>query len=206
MITHLDLADHALDAYDKHTIRLKNDLEVLVERKGHSVVIAIRGSEVNAVDWVANFLIFPWRSRHIGWAPYGFLRRAQRVVHYLMRVENLSNYPYVYLTGHSAGAAIALLAGEILTARGVQVHETVGFAAPCTGKRKLRVPTTLYDHSGDPVCKVPHLWGQPVELEVLPDVSEGPTQHSMLHYYAAVRSISTGVRNGSDSTAMSSDL
>lgn len=187
MLTHVELAEIANSSYDEKTVRLKHDLELLVERQGSMLAVSVRGSELNAKDWLSNFLIFPWRDKSIGWAPFGFLRRAQRVVKYLVQNERLDDYTYVYFTGHSAGAAIALLTAEILWKQGYHVSEVVGFAPPCTGKRKLRCQTTLYDHAGDPVCDVPRLWGQPIELEVLPDASDGPLQHAMSHYLDALR-------------------
>ena len=184
---HVSLAEHARAAYqDQNTITLAHDLEFAV----YANVIAIRGSELDLSDWGRNLMAFPWKCGPVGMAPFGFARGAKRIVKFLQR-RNVGigldlDFP-IFVTGHSAGGAMAILVAEYLATMDWPVAECVAFAAPKTGERQLAVPTTIYDHAGDLVCDVPPLWGHPVSPVRLPDVSDGPLQHAMDHYVAAVK-------------------
>ena len=191
MPDHLTLAKAAREAYEDHpdcAYRLAVDLEFQVV----AGILAIRGSELDPRDWLRNFAAFPWRCGPVGWAPYGFVAGAKRIARYVhqrwsygTKTTGRIGAPR-YVTGHSAGGAMAILVSELLAASGFTIHECVVFAAPCTGKRPLKVPTTIYDHGGDPVCKVPPFWQQPVETVELPDMTSGPLQHSMENYVQAL--------------------
>lgn len=185
MLTHKYLAECARGAYSPHnSIRLALDLEFTP----YANVIAIRGSELDPRDWVRNFMAFPWRCGPAGLAPFGFARATKRLYSYLQRkgFKYVDTDQPIYVTGHSAGGAMAILLADLLARDGWPVVECVAFAAPRTGRRLLRVPTTIYDHAGDPVCDVPPFWKHPVAPVVLPDMTDGPLQHSMDHYVAAM--------------------
>lgn len=186
----VQLAHYAKAAYERHTVRLEHDLEVLLESSGTTGIIAIRGSEKHWKDWAANFMAFPVNCRDIGLVPYGFARRAIRIFDYLTVGEGgefMKAHTSFQITGHSQGAAISIPLSEMLKSFGFNVTNCVGFAAPKTGKRHLQVPTKIYDHAGDIVCKVPFFWRHPVRPIRLPDMSDGPLQHSMDYYLAAFR-------------------
>lgn len=186
----LRLGNYAKEAYRRHTVRLKHNTEVLLESDGTTGIIALRGSEKHWKDWAANFMAIPVACRSIGIAPWGFARRALRTFDYLTKgdgTEFMRNHDYFQVTGHSQGGAVGILLGELLYAYGFNVTRCVALGAPKTGKRDLEVPTAIYDHAGDIVCKVPFLWGHPIKPKVLPDVSQGPRQHPADYYLTALR-------------------
>lgn len=179
------LARYAKLAYEQHTVRLEHDMEVLLDTQGTTGIIAIRGSEGHWKDWAANFMAFPAKCGRIGRAPHGFARRALRLLKYLLKEnpEFLANHKSFEVTGHSQGGAVAILVAELMKDLDYNVTQCAAFGAPKTGKRVLRVPTKIYDHAGDVVCKVPWFWRHPVKPIVLPDMTDGVKQHSM-NYYA----------------------
>lgn len=187
-MNHLDLANYAKRAYNCCNMRPGLDIECQVDIIAGGGVVAIRGSELDFIDWGRNIAsAFPWRSRAIGLAPFGFLRGAQRIVAAVLKGRVLARASSVYVTGHSAGAAMAILVSELLWKRDFPVRECVAFAAARTGGRQLQVKTTIYDHGGDPVLLFPPFWKHPVEPVVLPDMSPGIRQHPMDWYVEALQ-------------------
>jgi len=187
MPNHAELARYAVRAYDYCNICWKLGVEVNVEVTDGVGIVAIPGTEFSASDLGRNVVsAFPWRSKLIGKAPYGFLRGAQRIVAAIIEQDLLKDAHSIYVTGHSLGAAEAILASELLWRWDFPVRECVALAAPRTGKRELKVQTTIYDHAGDPVLDVPWFWAHPVTPVVLPDVSEGILQHSSAYYMQAL--------------------
>ena len=188
MLTHAELAAAARRSYDQCNLTTAWDMEANVEYIHGCVCIAIRGSELDPRDWLRNLAAFPWHFSGLGnVAPYGFGKGAERLVaKFIHELGVTAGGLPIYLTGHSMGAATAILMAEVLHWYRFNVKECVAFAAPRTGTRPLSVPTTIYDHHGDPVCKVPFFWSHPVNPLVLPDMSDGILQHSMDYYLRAM--------------------
>jgi len=204
-ITHKELARAAARSYDAYTFST-NECEVLVELKKDQQVIAIRGTEggqlisgLGFMDVIRDMRFIPWYHPVLGWAHSGFLKGAVRIT------EDLKSHIYkdkpVVLTGHSLGAALALIVGMLLKHDGYEVVEYVGFACPRTfvyNKQRhnedtsVRFPITIYRYEDDIVPMVPFAfpfyYHHPVELSQLGNGDGTPSisDHSMTNYENAV--------------------
>jgi len=190
ILRHVDLAQAAKGAYDnRNTVRLARDLEFSC----YANIIAVRGSEVDPWDWMRNFLVVPGKCDYgVGLAPLGYALAANRLVEYLK--IHAAGYGLdldrpIYLTGHSAGGAIAILAAEQFASLEWPVIECVTFGTARSGARELQVKNTIYRHGGDRICNVPWIWKHPVPITDLPDVSPGIRQHAMDWYVEAIECI-----------------
>ena len=194
-ISDLGLAQYALKAYTSDNLKtLSHGLEYGIFQDAYSnKILAVQGSDKDPRDWIRNFMAFPRRDKELGFAPWGFHKASKRLaddVEKELQFDKKVNR--IYVTGHSAGASIALLAAIRLVKRGYGIRRVAAFAPAKTGKRSLNVIVSLYTHGNDIVCKVPFGWSHPKELEELPDVSESVFQHSMLYYIKALDKIVNG--------------
>lgn len=181
----IGLAGHVYD--NPNRVRLGHGLEVAhygANESGVGNVAAIQGSDIDPRDWARNFMAWGAYDRELGYAPWGFHRASKRAADYFCQIYDPA-VPF-RITGHSAGAAIGILTAQRMQSRGWRVLEMVGFAPPRTGRRELNTDTTLYDHGGDLVCKVPWWWKHPVDLVRLPDQTPLPRQHGWELYALAL--------------------
>lgn len=164
MISDLELAQACNDTYDIGVTwwRLNYVDEVWVGIRllaGGSVVV-LRGSEV-ATDWVRDMRGLPTRHPVLGLCHRGFLAGMDDAGAWV--AATLPKGPYA-VTGHSLGAARALIVAGLLTAAGRPPDRLVTFGTPRPGFRQLAgiltgggFPIVCYKNRNDPVTGVPWL-------------------------------------------------
>lgn len=204
-ITHRELARSANRSYDTYTFST-NECEVLVERKNEQQVVAVRGTEaaklisgLGFLDIIRDLRFIPWYHPVLGWAHSGFLKGAVRIFEDL-KTHVVKDVPIV-MTGHSLGAALALILSVLLKHEGYTVVECVGFACPRTfvyNKQlhnkdpSVRFPITIYRFENDIVPIIPFAfpfnYHHPVEMSQLGDGNGIPSilDHSMNKYENAM--------------------
>lgn len=202
--THHELALIADKSYTTCTFST-NECEVLLEIHKQKQVVAIRGTEggklisgLGFMDIIRDMRFFPWYHPVLGWAHSGFLHGAVNIFTELKTHTN-KEVPIV-LTGHSLGAALALIVGILLKHDGYIVDEYVGFACPRTfvynkqrhnADKSVRFPITIYRYENDLVPMIPFAfpfnYHHPVLLSQLGDGSGLPSllDHSMKNYIDA---------------------
>lgn len=120
--------------------------------------VAIEGSDT-LVNWRDNLDI-----RMLNGAHRGFVRYAERCVEQYDLVRVLEKNRRVVLTGHSQGAAAALLIAHMLRAHTHNVLEVVLFGCPHVGSshflsellsEKEGPPVFMYRNGDDLVCALP---------------------------------------------------
>ncbi len=128
------IAQIVAESYHYHAFNI-NECEGLVRYLDDVQIIALRGTEVGAlfsgagwVDVIRDMRILPWYDRDAGWVHSGFLKGARGIAEFLMDVLELEKP--VIVTGHSLGAALALIVAVKLQAKGVEIQKCVGFGGP----------------------------------------------------------------------------
>lgn len=204
--THYDLAISANKSYDTYTFSI-HECEVLVELKNQEQIVAIRGTEGGALisglgfmDIIRDMRFIPWYHPILGWAHSGFMKGALKIYEDL--TEHIIKDVPIRITGHSLGAAMALVVGILLKHDGYKLVEYVGFACPRTfvyNKQKhnpdlsVRFPITIYRYQDDIVPIVPFAfpfnYHHPVKMTQIGDGNGLPSliDHSMNNYIDAMR-------------------
>jgi len=129
-------------------------------------VAAIRGSE-SMGDWARNLRVAPTRSRILkAWVHNGFLTSALAVKDAMLK-EIKKNGPFHIITGHSKGAAEAVLLSALLKKWGYAPIEMIAFAEPRTFCRwssstecLTEISTSKYVIDGDWVPEIPKIFYQ----------------------------------------------
>ena len=137
-------------------------------------VLAFRGS-ATADDWASNLdarlVAWPWSAagarvhrgfRSAFWRAYDWLRQLTEEDRRLLRHERRQ----FYVTGHSRGGALAVLAAWILAVEGMRVSAVTTFGCPRVGNgafsrqydRMLRSVTLRYVNNNDAVPRMPCPW------------------------------------------------
>lgn len=186
MISDLELAQACVDSYDPaaHWDQswIREDIHVGLRHADVCDVIAFRGS-VDEADWLADFNGWPRLHPLLGYCHSGFLTGMDTVADELALAR--TERP-VAITGHSLGAARALILAGIWTALENPPAIVVTFGTPRPGMAKLSnilntggIALKHYKNGPDPVADVPvtlpPLWlyqkPQPdTPLNVAPDV------------------------------------
>lgn len=207
-IMHSDLAAAANRSYDTCTFST-GDCEALIEMHNQHQVIAIRGTEggklltgLGFMDVIRDMRFIPWYDKKLGWAHSGFLHGGLDIFEEIG--ENLDPDIPIIVTGHSLGAALALIVSILLKQAGYNVVEYVGFACPRTfvyNKQKhnkdssVRFPMTIYRYENDIVpilpLSFPFGYHHPVEMTQLGYGDGLPSilDHSMSNYEEAINKI-----------------
>lgn len=130
MVSYKTISTINREAYNKVSGR-DNEVEYFIEEIDDTIIIAIRGTETNATDFIRDIRLWPWYDKRVGWAHTGFLKGA-RVIEDEIIEEILGRgaNKAIYVSGHSLGGAIALLLGKILHYERFNVKEIVTFGAP----------------------------------------------------------------------------
>jgi hypothetical protein len=170
-------------------------------------IIAFRGS-TSEQDWIRDFMGWPSRHEAIGYCHSGFLEGMDTVADEIAQAITASKRPFA-LTGHSLGAARALILGGLLITAGIIPDLAVTFGTPRPGMAKLShilngagFPIRHYRNGPDPVTEVPltlpPLWlyqkPQPDTPLVVapPEVEDAFHWHHMPLYYEGVKGFGLG--------------
>jgi len=200
-ISHYELAKSANKSYDTYTFTT-HECEVLVELKQQHQIVAIRGTEgaklisgLGFMDIIRDMRFIPWYHPVLGWAHSGFLKGAIKIFDDIT-AHVIKDAPII-MTGHSLGAALALVVGILLKHAGYNVVEYVGFACPRTfvynkqrhnPDRSVRFPITIYRYHDDIVPMVPFAfpfnYHHPVKMNQIGTGNGLPSlmDHSMDNY------------------------
>jgi len=156
--TYAPLGVMALGAWDQAWTR--EGVQVGLRHVGDVDVIAFRGS-VDAQDWLRDFQGWPTLHPLLGYCHSGFLQGMDTVAEELgMAVDAGRSF---ILTGHSLGAARALLVAGLFVAKGRMLPaEVVTFGTPKPGMAKLSgilnhggFPIRHYRNGPDPIAELP---------------------------------------------------
>ncbi|MDJ0662129.1 MAG: lipase family protein [Crocosphaera sp.] len=160
------------------------DTQGLIIFHKNTAIIGFRGSEKKVSDWATNF---KFRSRELDYTdkPYehenplavifskkprvhrGFLAAFKELLrHQLYQdfvINRLSSAESVWLTGHSLGGAIAILAANYLLEQGIDVSGVYTFGAPRVGNilyrnlinERLKYQYWRFMNDNDPVPDIP---------------------------------------------------
>lgn len=152
------------------------------------LVIAFRGS-VDPIDWFRDVEGVPQWHPKLGMVHGGFFRGMEEAAVTIARLIRTYSLPYI-ITGHSLGAARALLCAGILTVEGMtDLPEALvsfgcprpGFAALSDILRSGKYPIRIYKNRSDPIAEVPTIlpyWQKPVPDTKI-DAEGDPNEHSI---------------------------
>ena len=155
------------DSYNKCTHRVK-EVECYVHQTEEYQVVAFRGTEASLFfsgggwrDIIRDLRVIPWHDKRVGWAHSGFLKGARGVVDTYLVKELDKNKP-TYLTGHSLGGALAVVAAKLMHEEGFNVCGTRTFGAPRSllkssleSYKAADLDTVEYSNLGDPIPDIP---------------------------------------------------
>lgn len=162
MISDLECAQAAADSYTPAPTWFKlseaQGIYVALRQVAGGTIVCFRGS-VTAQDWLRDFEALPAEHPVLGWCEEGFLTGMDDVGAWVA-----TNLPEgsVAVTGHSLGAARAMILAGLLTSAGHVLERLVTFGTPKPGFGKLSrillagaFPITCYKNGPDPVADVP---------------------------------------------------
>ncbi len=157
------IAQIVAESYHYHAFNI-NECEGIIHYLDDVQIVAFRGTEIDAmfsgggwIDVIRDMRILPWYDKDAGWVHSGFLKGARGVAEFLMDV--LEPDKPVLVTGHSLGAALALMVAVKLEAAGVDVQEWVGFGSPKVqiGYKDYPFRQVSFKHKADIVPLMPRL-------------------------------------------------
>ena len=161
-----------------------------------AIILAWRGTDPRSLaDWLHDLDAVPAEDAALGCCHAGFLRDMQAVAPPIMdALARAKPSVPIVVTGHSKGAAEALLFSAFLCASGRTPAKVVTFGSPRIGLLNTRLPALLagvegsdFRHGADPVPDLPLGFTHPRVLTQLglagPDAL---ADHSILAYRAAL--------------------
>lgn len=153
----------------------RDDIVMAHKRTADENVIVFRGS-ATLEDWKHDLDGWPNSHPDLGWCHSGFLKDMDNA---LFRVMGVCDRPHIAITGHSLGAARALILTAMLSLRKLKVSRVSVFGAPKPGFQKLSniinqsgAQVEIYRNRSDPVTFVPWFMGmykhpvEPIQLDV----------------------------------------
>lgn len=203
MTPDLDLARACSDTYSASSVWdqvwTADDIHVALRHAGPVDIIAFRGS-VDETDWLRDFDGWPSKHPDLGYCHSGFLEGMDACCATLAAA--VGDRPVAF-TGHSLGAARALIAAGIWAVQHRPVDVCVTFGTPRPGMAQLSHILNTggffikhYRNGPDPVAEVPialpPLWiymkPQPdTPIKVPPPDAEDPVKwHSMQYYMTGI--------------------
>ena len=163
----LDYCNIASEAYDaKPDFGLDNSASRAILRKlGDHVVVAFRGTD-DTSSFLNDIDIIPMDIPNIGKLHSGFWHAWQHISEPIKRAIGSSN---VVFTGHSLGAAIALIAALDCKISGISVRAVYAFEPPMISPIDLSskfngIDLNLYKNGDDVIPELPIGWKHPGNL------------------------------------------
>jgi predicted lipase len=209
MVTDLELAQVCWNLYYD-----ANKLDHIVSTEGVTVgishsaehsIICFRGS-ITFLDWLRDFQAQMVFDDELGGVEFGFMQGLRRIIG--QRPDGAVPSKPVYITGHSLGAARALIFAALERLRGLPIAGVTVFGSPRPGAAKLKeilapVPVRVYKNRHDPVCELPlniplldpyvhvreliHVDAAPAPEEIVDDVWGIAPDHRMDLYLKALQ-------------------
>ena len=183
MISHRTLAQLCKDAYGRADISVKHSHAITETIEGHFVA-AIRGTD-SRTGWLSNFMVWPVTRFRVN-VHLGFYNGGTRLFDAIR--PDLAAWP-VILTGHSKGAAEAVIVAAHLVELGKPPKAVVLFGAPRCGFQGLKtflsaVTIVNYANPDDPVTKIPTIlpWRDIREPRILDDIDGDAMEHGIEKY------------------------
>lgn len=198
VLSHADLANLCGRAYTELS-GVSRELEFLIFRADNVSYVAIRGTEASRfidgfgwLDVIRNMRVLPRYNKAAGTGHGGFITGGESVAKALIEFGALGDT--LVITGHSLGAAVGIVAAQILHDKGFKVEEVVLFGCPrvyALFRPSFDFPVTSYRHGSDIVCNVPRWYRQPVALTALNPNRSLPNwgDHGIEKYELALREV-----------------
>ncbi len=183
MIAAKTLAELCKDAYGRadHSIKHSHAITETIERH---FVVAVRGTD-SRTGWLSNFMVWPVTRFRVN-VHLGFYNGGTRLFDAIR--PDLAARP-VILTGHSKGAAEAVIVAAHLVELGKPPAAVVLFGAPRCGFQGLKsflsaVRIANYANPDDPVTKIPTIlpWCHVREPRMLEDIEGDKMEHGIEKY------------------------
>lgn len=161
----LELAQASADIYEPRAkwdrFWIDEGIYVALRRIDGLDIVCFRGS-ITDEDWKDNLNFWPTRHPEIGYCHSGFLEGMEMVYGNLRPALR----DCVAVTGHSLGAARALIFAGLLTVRGLKPARVTTFGTPRPGFARLSqvlidggYPIRCFKNRRDPITDVPYLGG-----------------------------------------------
>lgn len=161
MATDLDLAQVCWDLYydpgKLDRVITTSGVTVGIAHKDDHSIICFRGS-TTVLDWLRDLQAQMVFDMYLGGVELGFMQGLREIIG--ERPGGAVPGVPVYVTGHSLGAARALIFVAMETLKGLPIAGVTVFGPPRPGASKLKeilapVPIRMYRNRRDPVCDVP---------------------------------------------------
>ncbi len=163
-----------------HNYWVINGVHIAHRREAGVDVLVLRGSQT-IEDWLHDFRGWPARHPALGFCHAGFLEHMDDAVAEIKRAVG----SHVVITGHSLGAARALILGALLYCHELPPVQITVFGSPRPGFGNLRdvlldsgAEIRSYRNRDDPVMQVPYWLGlyvhpaPPIPLDVEPALGD----------------------------------
>lgn len=131
-----------------------SEVYVGIKERADLTVVAFRGSAAG-IDWIRDFEYEMIEDPDLGGVEMGFMTGLRETLKQLQPFTKP-----VYITGHSLGAARALIFAALMCVSGMKPESVVTFGSPRPGGEKLKTilaPVSIksYRNGKDPVTGVP---------------------------------------------------
>lgn len=165
MLNNLDCAKLCQACYDApdtfDRVVFTSDVWAGIKHYEDCAVVAFRGS-TTINDWLRDFRGWMIKDPQLGMVEDGFMAGLRDVLAHLIDEVNQPQPKHLFITGHSLGAAEALLFGALIQALGygATINSIVVFGSPRPAAAQVKQildPITIFSYRNgiDPVPEVP---------------------------------------------------
>lgn len=136
---------------------------MVVQRKDNgAIVIVFRGTVIRWSDILTDIFFLPIKTKR-GWMHTGFVLSFNSIYNKLSKILDGVEFSSLYVTGHSLGAALAVIATSILEKK-YSINSCYTFGCPRIGEEKIdwniKTPVYRVTNSSDLVTHVPPALGK----------------------------------------------